>query len=248
MRNINSPLGIPSAGPKQNQITMRITHLLRTTLPIFLLLLAFTACDEDSTDDILSSETLQQQEELAFELEATLPPTTSDPSDPAAPQRCLTLVYPVSFTTPDGSTLTANDQEDIRNYLKEADRKRRALNFIYPLEVTTIDGQVVELEDFSDFRRARRTCAIEHGRWVAGARRKAFRECYDINYPIEVTVNDETLSIENGRQLLRAFTSRGDSTRARIVYPINVTLKADSSTLKIDDRAAFVRLRRACLN
>jgi hypothetical protein len=227
---------------------MRITHLLRICIPSLLLLLAFTACDEDSKDDILSSETLQQQEEFVFELEATLPPTTSDPNDPAAPQRCLTLVYPVSFTTPDGSTLTANDQDDIRAYLQEADPKRRALNFIYPLEVTTIDGQVVELEDFRDFRRARRTCAIEHGRWVAGDRRKAFRECYDINYPIEVTVNDTTLTIENGRQLLRAFTRTGDSTRARIVYPISVTLKSDGSTLEITDRAAFVSLRRACLD
>jgi hypothetical protein len=222
-------------------------RLLRTCAPALFFLLLFTACDEDEQDNLLSSETLQQQQEFITELEATLPPAGTDPSDPAAPQRCLTLVYPVSFTTPDGSTLTANDRSDIRAYLREADPKRRALNFIYPLEVTTIDGQVIELEDFRDFRQARRTCAVDLGRWFAGSRR-AFRECYDINFPIAVTVNERTLEIDNGRQLLRAFTSRGDSTRARIVYPIRVTLKADNSVVEIADRAAFRELRQRCLN
>lgn len=215
-------------------------------LPIlFLSLFALTACDEESAQDDITPEAYTlEQEVLAAEILSTLPPDTASESNGTdrrgrrrRAERCFSFVYPVSLITAENETLTFEDKETLREFVKTAEPRRAGTKMVYPFQVTTIDGEVLTFENFRDFRQARRACAGD---------REPRPRCYKIDFPIEVIVDGETVTVGRARQLRHVFTRRGDSTEASIVYPIMVEEIATGTTLTIEDREGLRELRQNC--
>ncbi|PHL00157.1 hypothetical protein CGL56_03710 [Neolewinella marina] len=222
--------------------------MLRRCAPALILLLCLTACDEEALNDALSPDLVAQQEELSVEVLSTLPPdedTTQTPPD-QRPEPCLRFVFPVSFELPNNSIVTVEDQQQLRDFVRRVEPRRRAVSFVYPFEMTTIDGQVIEIQNFRDFRQARRSCGAEFGRYGWRERVQAFRACFQLVFPVSVTVNDEVIDVENARDLCRVFRRRGDDTRAYLNYPIEVVVKESGDTVEVADRDALQELRREC--
>jgi hypothetical protein len=73
-------------------------------------------------------------------------------------KKCFTFVFPVSFTMPDGSTLTAESEEDLAEKMKaffesyEGERKKPELNF--PADIQFEDGTVLTVNSKEEMRNA----------------------------------------------------------------------------------------------
>ena len=85
-------------------------------------------------------------------------------------KKCFTFVFPVSFTMPDGSTLTASDEEDLSAQMKaffesyEGEKSRPQL--VFPVDITFEDGSVLTVNSFEEMKQA----------WKDNCRRKGGEE------------------------------------------------------------------------
>jgi hypothetical protein len=225
---------------------MTVHPSLFRLLPICLLLLVgLTACDEDSADDALApSEFTADQLAVATEVLATLPPDTASSTNGTdregrrrRAERCLQFVFPVSLVTAEGETVTFEESESLREFIVTTKPIRAATRIVYPVQVTTVDGDLLTLENRQDLREARRSCAGD---------REPRERCFRIDYPVDVLVNGDTVTVANPRQLRRAFVRQGERTEANIIYPLSVTDLSDGSTRAIADAEAFRALKAEC--
>ena len=83
-------------------------------------------------------------------------------------KKCFTFVFPVSFTMPDGSTITAESEEDLAEKMKafyesyEGKKKRPQLNF--PADIQFEDGTVLTVNSKEEMRDAwRENCRTRGG-------------------------------------------------------------------------------------
>ena len=85
-------------------------------------------------------------------------------------KKCFTFVFPVSFTMPDGSTLTASDEEDLSAQMKaffesyEGEKSRPQL--VFPVDITFEDGSVLTVNSHEEMKQA----------WKDNCRRKGGEE------------------------------------------------------------------------
>jgi hypothetical protein len=73
-------------------------------------------------------------------------------------KKCFTFAFPVSYTMPDGSTLTADDEEDLEEKMKafyenyEGTKKRPEL--VFPVDLVFEDGSSVTVNSHEEMKQA----------------------------------------------------------------------------------------------
>ncbi|MEL6941397.1 MAG: hypothetical protein AAFO82_01910, partial [Bacteroidota bacterium] len=168
---------------------------------------------------------------------------------------CYELIFPVNLNFPDGSSEEIEDYEDLRETIetwKEANtesEERPTLEF--PLEVTNEEGELLSIENAEELLSLRMECRRDFARDRRGHRNRCGR-CFTFVYPITLAFPDEsTKEVESARQMQRALRAwrrdnRGSEERPRIVFPIQVELKADESIVDVADAEALAELRDSC--
>ena len=85
-------------------------------------------------------------------------------------KRCFSFVFPVSFTMPDGSTLTASDEEDLATQMKaffeSYDGEKKRPELVFPIDITFQDGSVMTVNSREEMKQA----------WKDNCRRKGGEE------------------------------------------------------------------------
>ena len=76
---------------------------------------------------------------------------------PHANRNCYTYVFPISGTNRAGTTVTVNNERELRRMLSHANGRGR-FQIVYPINVTLANGTVVELASGDAFRQLRRRC------------------------------------------------------------------------------------------
>ena len=150
---------------------------------------------------------------------------------------CITLTYPVTVDFPDGSSVTANDVDELiaalRTYHASADTTDGHPTFVYPLTITIRDS-TFDVNSQEELKRAIKLCKPDrpgHGN----------RPCFSIVYPLTIEFpNGRTLEVANRkeyREALRRWKSNNpDSTeRPVIVFPIEI--EYEDGTIEIINSA-----------
>lgn len=201
-----------------------------------------TSCDEDS----LQEQTLidvTTEDELPELVEASLLPPPTDPNNPepeALRTPCFRFVYPVSLVLRDGTVLEAGSGADLRVFIQRIRNNGLRANFVYPFDVELANGETISILRFGEFRRLRNFC---------NSRDNAFDEpCFRYNYPIEVSINQSTVSINSALAWRIALRAAARGAAVRINYPISVTLSGEEEPTIIESRAEHNELRRSCGN
>ena len=83
-------------------------------------------------------------------------------------KKCFTFAFPVSFTMPDGSTLTADDEEDLEAKMKafyqSYDGRKKRPEVVFPVDLVFEDGSSVTVNSREEMKQAwRDNCKPDGG-------------------------------------------------------------------------------------
>jgi hypothetical protein len=228
-------------------------------LPAFLMIAVMTACNKtDST-------------------------TTADAVDEAlyAVQErggmgrfgCYELVFPVSFTLPDSSTVvTANSYDDIKNalhtYFEEnpvqngsghghghggKDGKGgKHINFVFPISVINEAGEVITVADEAALKVLHDACAGTFGDHGPKGHGQHGLSCFSIVFPITLTFPDSTTATVDSQQAFHdavhtwRANNPGSTGRPQIVFPITIKMTADGSTVTVASHDELHTIKDNC--
>ncbi len=207
----------------------------------FSLMLAFTSCDNELTQDEIIPELITEEEMPELLIEALPPDPTTTQNDPVASRRrpCFRFVFPVEIALRNGTIITANDAEDLRAAYRRIRNAGLRANFVYPFDVQLANGTVVTVPNFRTIRRIHNFCR--------DVRDVPHEPCIAINYPISVISGDTTFTVNNRRELVeanQAFRPRG----VVIVYPIDVTILGTGRVVTVNGARELARLRNWCVD
>ncbi|MEL7160218.1 MAG: hypothetical protein AAFN92_05620 [Bacteroidota bacterium] len=222
-------------------------------LALFALLFLSWSCDEEQFVDNNEPfvEEITVAEEMPQALIAALPPDVEeDPNSSGDPEAdaardgrrgCFRFVYPISVELDNGTVLTASDNQELRSIYQRIRDAETGANFVYPFQVTLRNGVEFTVEGFAQFRRLQNFCLEGSGDDQNGP-------CFRFNFPIDLSIDGETVTVNDGAEWRRAVIAAGREATIRIVYPISVTVAGQDEPLVLEDREALIRLRRRCIS
>ena len=85
-------------------------------------------------------------------------------------KKCFSIVFPVSFTMPDESIITASDEEDLsaqmKAFFESYEGKKSRPKLVFPVDITFEDGSVLTVNSHEEMKQA----------WKDNCRRKGGEE------------------------------------------------------------------------
>ena len=226
-----------------------------------LLLLFFTACEQDS---LTTAETELTSTELTTSIALRSDSTVYGLHRRGMLGRlgCFDLVYPVGITFPDGTTAEVADFDvlttAVSDWIAANPDVEGAPTFVFPIDLTDEAGELISVPDQDSLRALARTC---RGAFSDGHRGRGGREhrgdgggcnsCYTISYPVTVQFPDGTTAEAADRNALRDLTREwkqanpAATERPTYVFPITVTLE-DGTTQTVASAEELTALRDSC--
>ncbi len=170
--------------------------------------------------------------------------------------RCYSVVFPVTIVFPDSTTQEVNDREEFVNALKAWKETSPTIDgrpsIEFPFEVVRLDSTVIEVssqEEIQELRSECRTFKNSHRKCKYFAR-FLDNKCFEVELPIAVVMPDgEVLEIEEKRDIidiLKEWKKDDAEEVPELVFPINITLKADSTTVAVENFAGFETIIEEC--
>ncbi len=167
---------------------------------------------------------------------------------------CFTINYPVQWIDADENSSTADNEE----LLFEVIYSGEMVDLVYPITVTFEDGTIVTVNNADEINNLVTDCEYEEYPFegyelnaveIFNLLLTGESFCYNINYPITITVNNETQTIDEAaaiEEIKLELISNEMLTGATINYPITATLISDASTITINNDTEFVNFFENC--
>ena len=137
-------------------------------------------------------------------------------------EACFELVYPVSYTMPDGSTITGDDKEGlwvaIETWYESHPDVEEKPDLQYPVNVLFEDGETLEVDDEDDMEGLKEECEYDKEDW----------ECFELVYPVSYTMPDGSTITGAGEEELwtdiKAWYDAHPDVEAKpaLQYPVSV--------------------------
>lgn len=166
--------------------------------------------------------------------------------------KCFQPVFPVTLSFPDGTSQEVADKDAAKEAVmtwKEAnpDAEDRP-SIAFPYDVLLKDSTTMTLTSEEDLDALKETCKGSRG--DRGGRGES---CFEINYPVSITINGgEAIAINERseiRDALRAWKeANADATErpeVALVFPITVTLE-DETTSTLNSQEELDALKESC--
>lgn len=153
---------------------------------------------------------------------------------------CFSFIYPITFTMPDGSSLTLNgdDDSELKDWYEENLNASQRPRLNYPVDLN-YESELYTVANDDELARFKDACKEL---WE-------FKEdCFSFIYPISFRVTTtETITLidENDTSLKDWYEANPQAeNRAFLVFPVEVEFKDELITLQNDEELA--RLKNAC--
>jgi len=176
---------------------------------------------------------------------------------------CYELVFPVSITLPNGTTVEVDSYDAIKQQLRtyfEANGDRRRprggvrphFNFVFPIAVVSQDGELITVEDENALLRLRADCAgtfDQHGPRGHGHHGLS---CFEVVFPVTLEFPDGTTASADSRQavhqLLRTWMQNnpGVPARPKITFPFTVKMTDDGTLVTVNNPTELRALKADC--
>ena len=176
--------------------------------------------------------------------------------DESEERECFTLVFPVTFIMPDGSTVTVETDDDagwqgVKDWYEanpESD-ERPTLQFPIDIMYETEDGDsTLTVNNDEEMEYVKRSCREEWDNMEED------EECYEYVLPISFTMPDgTTITIENEEgwlSLREWYVSNGDAEEEPLLqYPVNIVLyddEGEETTVTINNEEEMNAVDEEC--
>ena len=169
--------------------------------------------------------------------------------------QCFSLVYPVTYTMPDGSTMeiTGDDEEGwslLKDWYEENSGYEEVMpELYYPVDIVfeTEEGEAVfTISSEEEMQEAKAECQDEWG----------FRECFSLVYPVTFTMPDgSTMEVtgddEEGWSLLKNWYEENpdyEEVRPQLNYPVDIVFETeeDEAVVTINSEEEMELAKRDC--
>lgn len=157
--------------------------------------------------------------------------------------RCFRLVFPVTFTMPDGTEITLESRDDweLINAWYEAnpDVSERP-DLVYPVDIVYRGDSTVTINSAEEMREARAMCEVDRDR----------DHCFSIEFPISFTMPDGTeITLESRDEwtLIKAWYDANPDAEERpdLVFPITITYE-NGNSVTINSEEELSRAKADC--
>ncbi|MCB0525234.1 MAG: hypothetical protein H6576_14555 [Lewinellaceae bacterium] len=175
---------------------------------------------------------------------------------------CYELVFPVSFTLPDGTEVTVDSYDEmkaaIRDYFQnngtphQHDHIRPKIDFVFPISVINEDGEIITVNDQAGLKDLREDCAGTFGNHDHHGHGQHGLSCFTIVFPITIEFPDGSTAEANDRmelhQLIRVWhhNNPGVDQRPKFVFPITVKMTDDDSLVTLNSADELRALKESC--
>ncbi len=241
---------------------MKLKNVFPAFILVFVLGITLTSCEKEDMEEMMSENIV-----LPSGANALSGTATSSTGDETL-EDCFTPVYPVSFTLEDGTTLTVNDNAELEAAILEWEANDIEPEINFPVSVILAsDGSQVDVADEDALEEILEDCYGDYedddeddgeeddeeeddDEDEDGEDDDCFDddfelgECFNINYPVNVILEDGTTQTLNSDADVEALMEQ--DVEAEPVYPFDVTLIEDGSTLTMNDEDDFEDLLDEC--
>ena len=218
---------------KFNPTIKNFKKMKRTILFFTLLaLVAFSSCDKDG---------LKKDNYDKDKLEKDGKDTKDDDKDKEV---CFELVYPVSYTMPDGSSITGDNEYELWSAIKswyEAHPDIAAKPTInYPVDIVWKDGATYPISNEDEMIKLKKKCYD-----------KDKKECFELVYPVTYAMPDgSSVTGDNEDELWAAIKTWYEvhpdvAAKPSLNYPVDIVWK-DGVTYPIANVDEMIELKKKC--
>ena len=162
-------------------------------------------------------------------------------------EECFELVYPVTFTMPDGSNITG-DEETVWSELKDwynahPDSKEEA-TLIYPVEVVFDDSETKTIENEDEMVLLKKVCDDKDY-----DKDYDKEECFDFVYPVTFTMSDGTTITGDDEETIDSamkdwYIAHPDSKEEpSLNYPVDIIFEDESTQTIANDDEMLLALK-----
>tara|TARA_B100001142_G_scaffold191731_1_gene190789 strand:- start:323 stop:1777 length:1455 start_codon:yes stop_codon:yes gene_type:complete len=176
--------------------------------------------------------TLSSSEELREAYSGCEPRRKRD--DQRSSRQCFSLVYPVTYTMPDGSTMEVSGEDEnswsaLKNWYNENSGYEEVMPELhYPVDIVfeTEEGEnIVTIHSEEEMHEAKEECMEEWGN----------RECFSLVYPVIYTMPDgSTIEVseddENGWSIIKNWYEENpdyEEVRPELNYPVDIIFETE---------------------
>ena len=158
--------------------------------------------------------------------------------------RCFDLVFPVTFSMPDGSEISLNSREDwplIDDWYEANPDVDERPSLVFPVQIQYANDSIVTINSAEEMRDARAVCEVNRGR----------ERCFSIDYPVSFTMPDGTVITLDSRDdwtLIRDWyeANPDEEEKPGLVFPITITY--ENGTMVTVNSEEELRAARADCN
>ena len=143
-------------------------------------------------------------------------------------ERPYEFVFPISFIMPDGTTLTANSEEELKELIKtwydaNPDTKERP-ELVYPVDLMLADGEIITINSEEEMREFKRSIREGHGH---GHGHRPFEFVFPVSFTMPDGSTITASSEEELDELIGAwYEANPDSEEEpELVFPVDLELK-----------------------
>jgi hypothetical protein len=149
---------------------------------------------------------------------------------------CFEITYPLTVAV-NGENVTIESDEDFEELLSSFEGDTISeFEFVFPFNVFIFaDSSTVEIASEEDLEDVIESCGfgewddLDFGPWMG-------QGCFELNYPLNLLVNDQSVTINNEDDLIDVFANLDGNEDASIEleYPVSITLYSDSTTVTVN--------------
>lgn len=218
-----------------------LNHVMKLSSILFLFVaLLFTSCEKD---DILSENFTNDKTDFFDDKDGD--------KDGRHHNRCFELVFPITMNMPDGTSITGEDKESLKDQIKnwyennpDVDEKP---SLAYPVEVKMKeDDTTVSINNDEEWATLKETCREEYGGHGHHGER-----CLTVIYPVTINFPDGTSTSVDDRnafkEAIRTWKENNpDATeRPSLAYPVEVKLE-DGTIMTVNSQEEMAALKEDC--
>jgi hypothetical protein len=210
------------------------------------------------------SMTIESQQELSYAYHACQHERDGEWKRDEDGEECFELVYPITFTMPDGSSVTVEDGEDGWDELKDWYDENEGYEEVrpelqYPVNIVyeTEEGDsTVTVNNDEEMESAKEECRSEWEEdWEEDSEGEGDEECFDYVLPVTFVMPDGstiTVEDEDGWFLLRRwYEENGESEEEPgLQYPVDIVYETEegNSTVTINNDEEMEEAYQNCEN
>lgn len=157
---------------------------------------------------------------------------------------CFKILYPVNYIMPDGSEISGDNGQDVRNLIKEwyaanpdTDLKPE---LSYPIDVKVSGHGIISIENEDAMIALKKKCA-----------QKDTRECFKLDFPVSFSMPDGSeLTVNSDDEMnssLKEWYAQNPSSdkKPSLIYPVDIIFE-DGKSYTINNEKEMIEVKRKC--